>query len=202
MLIQGKAKFIPRAKVPAPMDGVHVNGKDGLLKGTHAVLLGENLIPKGRVGMYVRKNEETGIKVFYSLSWGKAQKLSYVKKIFRKWRRLYEIGVSPKPEKIVTVEINLTYKGKKHKAKALGIKTSHIHYPEDAWRDYMYGNPYRWDCLSHEEHPLHNPEGYMRFVKWAKKEQKKHGLETEGSYKLGDVVYCIKRKRYFLVDID
>jgi len=199
MLIQGKATFIPRAKVPAPEDGVHCNGKDGLLKGSHSVLLDGKLLPKGRVGLYWKKNEETGAKVFYSLAWAKAQKLKYVKRIFQKWSKLHALGIAPKPEKIVSVKIDLEYKGKKHKADAYGIKTQHVDAPEKAWVDYARGIPYDWTADSHADH---SPEGYLKFVKWARKTMKKHGLDMDGSGKLGDIVWSCRDKRWYWVDID
>jgi len=199
MLIKGKAEFIPRAKVPAPDDGVHCNGSDGLLKGSHSVMLGDKLLPKGRVGLYWKKNEETGIKVFYSLSWAKAQKMKYVKRIKRKWAKLYKLGISPKPEKIISVKIDLEYKGKKHKATAFGIKTEHVDAPEKAWIDYAKGIPYDWNADEHEDH---SPEGYTKFVKRSKKIMAKKGLSIDGSWKLGDVIWSCRRKRFYLVDID
>jgi hypothetical protein len=154
------------------------------------------------VGLYYRKDEDTGVKVFYSLSWAKAQRLSYVRKMCKKWKKLHHIGVAPPAEKIVKVKIKLNYRGKRHTSMAFGVRTRHIHTPEEAWKNYMYGKPYDWNCLDQSEHPLHNPKGYKAFVAWAKKKQREHGLKTEGSYKLGDVMYCVKRKRYYLVDID
>jgi len=63
----------------------------------------------------------------------------------------------------------------------------------------MYGRPYDWGA---DSHPDHSPEGYLKFVKWAKKEQKKHGVSTEGSYKVGDIMWSSTKKRWYLVDID
>jgi hypothetical protein len=100
---------------------------------------------------------------------------------------------------LVTVDINLLYKNTRHKAKAYGIKTEHIDYPVEAWRGYMYGQPYDWDA---DDHIDHSPEGYRKFVRKAKRLQKRYECEIDGSYKLGDVVWSCKRKRWYLVDID
>ena len=113
--------------------------------------------------------------------------------------KLYKIGITPKPEKIVTVKINLLYKNTRHRAVSYAIKTKNIDVPETAWRDYMYGKPYDWEA---DTHPAHSPVGYWKFVKDAKRLQKQHGCKTEGSYKLGDVVWSCTDKRWYLVDID
>jgi len=63
----------------------------------------------------------------------------------------------------------------------------------------MYGIPYDWGA---DPHPDHSPEGYLRFVRWAKKEQAKHGVKTQGSYKVGDVMWSCEKKRWYLCDID
>jgi hypothetical protein len=100
---------------------------------------------------------------------------------------------------MVLIKIDLTYKGEKHKADAYGIKTEHVNAPVKAWEDYMRGIPYDWTAVNH---PDHTPEGYLKFVKWAKKVQKEHSVETEGSYKVGDVMWSCRRNRFFLCDID
>jgi len=70
---------------------------------------------------------------------------------------------------------------------------------EKAWQDYMYGIPYDWGADSHLDH---SPEGYKKFVKWAKRTQAKHGVKTFGSYKIGDMMWHSKEKRWYLCDID
>ena len=97
------------------------------------------------------------------------------------------------------VKINLLFKNVRHHSDAFAIKTQHIDTPEKAWYDYMYGRPYDWKAVDHKDH---SPEGYLRFVKWAKRKQAEHGVKTEGSYKIGDVMWSCSRKRWYLVDID
>jgi hypothetical protein len=97
------------------------------------------------------------------------------------------------------VNVNLTYKGQKHEAKAYGIKTQHVDAPEKAWTDYMRGIPYDWSACCH---PCHTPEGYLKFVKWAKKKMAERGLSVDGSWKIGDVMYSSKHNRWYLCDID
>jgi hypothetical protein len=199
MLIKGNATFIPRAKVPAPNDGVHVNGSDGLLKGSHSVMLGDKLVPKGRVGLYWQKNDDVGVKVFYSFAWAKAQKMAYVKRIFKKWKRLYDLGIAPEPMKIVSVRVDVTYRGQRHKALAYGIKTMHVDAPKEAWLNYARGISYDWSA---DDHPEHSPAGYIRFTGHARRVMKKHNLEMEGSGKLGDIVWSCRKKRWYWCDID
>jgi hypothetical protein len=82
---------------------------------------------------------------------------------------------------------------------ALGIKTQHVDAPVKAWWDYVCGYPYDWKAV---DHPDHSPEGYLKFVKWAKRKQHANGVSTEGSYKIGDVMWSCTKKRWYLVDID
>lgn len=201
MRIEGDFEFIERVKVRPPNDGVHVAGQDGWLKGSHAVLWDGKLIPKGRVGMYVRNKQNTGVKVYWSLSWRKGQRAAYANRMMRKWLKLYKLGIAVQPHKVVGVKVNVTYRGKRHKGQTVGIKADHVHYPEDAWRNYMYGHPYDWNALDATEHPNHCPSGFRKFVKAVKSKMEKAGITMDCSFKLGDTVYCTKKKRWFVVDI-
>ena len=67
------------------------------------------------------------------------------------------------------------------------------------------GHPYDFNCLDQEEHPTHNPDGFLKFQNKVKKHIKSTGLKGrmsggDPSLKLGDIVYCTKKKRWYLVD--
>ena len=201
MKIEGEFLYIVRDKVPCPDDGVHRVGKDGIIKGVHSLMVGNRVVPKGQVGYYWRMNEDTGMKVFFSFGFLKAQKPKYVKRQFDKMRKAYKIRVCVKPIVITMVHQDIVYKKKRYKMSVPAIVEKHVHYPDAAWAEYAKGHPYDWDCLDQKEHPEHNPKGYHKFVDFAKKTMKEHHVKTDTSYKVGDVVYCTKTKRWYLVDI-
>jgi len=202
MNIVGKAKFISREKVKPPKDGVHVAGADGWLKGTHCVYFGDKLVPKGRVSFYWQKTEDTGVKVYYSFAWNKTQNAKYVRFVFKKMKALARLGICPQPEKIVDVKLDISHRGKRFRGHAIGLKVDHVRYPVDAWTAYAHGKPYDWNCLDQEEHPKHNPHGFLEFRRWAKKKMKDKHLSVDGSMKLGDVSYDMAKKCWLLVDVD
>jgi hypothetical protein len=175
---------------------------------------GETIVPRGMSGAYFRYKEDYGIKVFYSIQNDVCSRRKILRRQYRKQRKLYNLGVATKPHKIVTVHMNFKYYGKDQKfvrhvkKDALGIKVTHVSYPENAWEKYAQGYPYDWDSLDQEEHPLHNPAGYLSFCKRMKKILLKNKIFVCGGWpvkekknpKLGDVVYCTKKKRWYLVD--
>ena len=198
MKIEGEFLYIQREKHECPNDGVHRTGKDGLIKGVHSLMVGNRIVPKGQVGYYWRIDEEKGMKVFFSFGFLKAQKYKYVKRQYDKMRKAYKIGVCAKPYEIVEVKQDIIYKKKRYKMTVPAIVEQHIHYPEKAWADYAKGIPYDWSAIDHVDH---SPEGYKQFVDMAKMKMKENGIKTDTSYKVGDVVYCTKTKRWYLVDI-
>lgn len=105
--------------------------------------------------------------------------------------------------------MEIVFNGEKISTWAWGIKTEHIHYPKEAWEKYAQGYPYDFDCLDKTEHPDHTPEGYLKFCEYLTKKLKKAGVGVCGDYpfkekkipKLGDIVYCTQKKRWYLVDV-
>ena len=206
-----------RVKVKAPLDGVHRNSlRTGYLKGCRSVMLNdERLLPRGMSGFYIRHKKDYGIKVFYSMHNNRCCKKKTVIKQFKKHLKLYNLGVATQPLKVVTVELDFDYYEKnmkfaRHvKTEAYGIKVKHVFYPEDAWKKYAQGYPYAWECLDQKEHPKHNPKGYLMFAKKIKSILIKNKIYVCGGYpvkekkppKLGDSVYCTKKKRWLIVDV-
>ena len=172
-------------------------------------------MPRGVVGFYHRYKENKGAKVFYSFKNNSVCSKKYVSGQFRKHRKLYELGVAPKPHKIITVELDFDRYNKKGelerhvKKKAFGIVADHVHYPEDAWAKYAAGINYDFDCLDKKEHPKHCPEGYLKFCKKMKKILLAAKMTVCGEWpvkekknpKLGDIVYDTRKKRFYLVDV-
>jgi hypothetical protein len=85
--------------------------------------------------------------------------------------------------------VNLRVRGKRLQAWA--IKVRHVHYPEKAWIRFAHGKPYDFNCLNHDEHPLHTAAGAKAFIKKVSKRR----------MKIGDIVYCTKRRRWYCVDV-
>ncbi|HUV81580.1 MAG TPA: hypothetical protein VMW53_00680, partial [archaeon] len=75
---------------------------------------------------------------------------------------------------------------------------------EQKWLDYAMGHPYAWGS-----EPEHNIEGYLKFVSELKDFQRKNKISLSAATwkndevpKLGDCVYCVQTKRWYLVDLD
>ncbi|MCP3681768.1 MAG: hypothetical protein GY861_03670 [bacterium] len=216
MKIEGTVKEIVRVIKACPVDGVHrLSQKDGKkqMKGCRSVILnGKTLMPRGMSGFYLRYKDKYGVKVFYSMGNNVCSKMKTLKKQFKKQNKLYKLGVATQPHKIVTVKLDFKYYGKdgkyvRHvKKTALGIKVTHINYPEKAWKRYAKGHPYDWKADSHKDHC---PKGYLRFCKKMKKILLKNKIYVCGGWpvkekqnpKLGDIVFDTKKKRYYLVDV-
>jgi len=186
MKIEGTTKKIERVVMEPPKDGVHVLGKDGTIKGTRAVYIGDTLVPHGQVGFYWRIGD-IGYKVYWSITKKHACSKKVVYNTFRFMRKMSKRGICPPVHKVKYVKVKLDDRSRW----AYAIKMDHVHYPEVAWEKFSQGYPYDWNCLDQKEHPDHNPEGFNRFAARLKKK-----------LKVGDVIYCTKKKAWFQVDCD
>ena len=193
--IKANVKLIPREKIVPPKDNVHRAGKEGFIKGVHSLLFDGRVTPKGSTAFYWRMDEKTGLRVSYSFSWLGPLKEKVVKRDYKLMKQCYQKDIAPKVYGMETVALDLYYEHKKKHIKcfANAIKVQHVQYPAKAWAEYAKGKPYDWECIEDE---AHSPEGFLKFVNWAKPLAK--GIDT--SWKLGDVVYCEKKKRWYLVD--
>ena len=81
-----------------------------------------------------------------------------------------------------------------------------MHYPKKAWLDYAAGRPYDWKA---DSHPDHSPKGYHKFAERMKPLLLKSKIYICGDYpvkekeppKLGDVVWDMSEKRWYVVDV-
>ena len=216
LTIEGEIKEIQRIKVEAPKDGVHRIGKDGCIKGCRSVWLGDKLIPRGMTGFYWHYDQKPGlgIKVFYSLANQTKCTKKAVEKQFDRHRKLFKAGLACEPHKIMNIALDLKYFDKEGKSTGIhttcfGIQVDHVFYPEDVWEKYANGHPYDFSCLDTNDHPEHTPDGYKRFVERIRRVCISKKIYVCGDFpvreteppKLGDVVYCINKKRWFLVDV-
>ena len=195
--IKAHVKTIARAKIKPPDDGVHVAGRTGFIKGCHSLWFDDKLVPKGQTAFYWAGITK-GIRVSYSFGWFKPLPIATVKRDYSTMKKCYALGVAPKPHGITKVALDLVYehagKKKRIKCNASGILVDHVHYQPEAWQAYAEGQPYDWGA---DDHPDHRPDGYRAFVKEAKWKVK--GL-IDTSWKLGDVLWCTNKKRFYLVD--
>ena len=194
--ITADVRVINREKCACPNDGVHRTGKDGSIKGCHSLWFNDKLVPKGQTAFYWRLNEDQGLRVSYSFDWLRAISEGVVEREYHKMQRMYALGLSPRPFNMDCVKLHLNYRHEHKKISTLAycILVQHCHYPEKAWLDYANGKPYDWSAVVH---PSHTPEGYKAFVEHGKKTS--NGL-VDTSWKLGDVVWCCKEERWYLVD--
>ena len=202
--IKGICVRRPRAQIPAPNDGVHRNGSDGFIKGAHCAHLNDDSkypMFHGQVGFYWRTGEDTGLKVYYSIKHGSNAGKKWVASARSRMKKLAELGICPKPGKIVQVKVDLRYKDKVHKKKVVyALEVEHVHYPT-TMEVYAHGYPYDFSSY---EHPDHTPARYLRTKKKIDKTLRKLKMReikyVGDSYKIGDVVWCCKKNKWMLVD--
>lgn len=209
--IEGTVELIQREKIVPPKDGIHRAGKEGFIKGVHSVMLNDTLIPKGSVGFFYPLGKEKGVKVylggFPNKPW--ASKLKVVQHGFKNMSKLNFVGLAPTPHKIIGVKIRYMFKDNVMVKYAYGLKVDRCHYPPHTWKWYAKGLPYRFDTLRCKDHPKHTPDGYFDFCKRLKEFCKNSKMvlscfdyRKDAGPKLGDVLYCMKRKNWYLVDCD
>jgi hypothetical protein len=203
LTITGTVKEIERAKVLPPDDGVHrASTKTGYLKGVRCFMLNGKLMPKGQTGFYHRYKPDFGLKVFYKVDNEGCHRAGR-KAVMKEWRnrqKLTPYNVIPKSTKVVKVKLDLKYGKRRIQTWAYAIKVAHVHYPKAAWETYAKGYPYDWDAV---DHPKHTPDGYKAFADKVYAACKKTGVTVCGGDKrpkLGDIVWCTKRKRWYQVD--
>lgn len=209
MKIVGRFETIDRVKVPCPQDGVHqASDKTQLMKGCHSVwFTDENgkrtLCPKGQTAFYYNYKDGLGLKVFFRVDDRDGLHAFRKGVLLQEWGnrvKLYKAGVAPRPYKIKWVKLDVRL-GKDHfKGSAWAIKTQHIQAPQQAWEDYARGIPYDFTSF---DHPLHSPEGYKAFCKEVLHALKKTGVvicKGKPSLKLGDCIFDIVTKRWYLCD--
>ena len=214
MKISGVVKEIPRELVIPPDDKVHrVSRKDGLMKGCRSVMLNDKtLMPRGMTSFWIHNKKNTGIKVYYSFHHNKRCSKKMVKNQFKRHYKLYKLGVACKPYKVVEVKLDFDRYNKAQefdhhvKMRVFGIKANHVFYPENVWADYARGKAYDFKAV---DHPNHSPKGYLKFCKKLKKILLKNKIFICGDWpvkehenpKLGDIVWCCKKERWYVVDV-
>lgn len=197
--ISGKLIRNERAKINAPKDGVHRCGADGMIKGAHSFYINGKFIPHGMVGFYYQLDDDWGLKVFCSPKTGHTRSKDYVRAVRNRMKKYHNIA--PAVSGIEKVEVDLAYKDRHYHKTVYALKVQHCQWT-DAWAKYTDGHPYDWSADDHKDH---SPEGYKKFKKLIDKtlshETKKELEKIGDSYKLGDVCWDTKTKRWYLVDL-
>jgi len=70
---------------------------------------------------------------------------------------------------------------------------------EEELKKFAQGQIYDFNCLDKQEHPDHTPQQYQSFRKEAIRITAKLKVKYRG-VKLGDILYCMNKKRWYLVD--
>ena len=163
------------------------------------------------MGFYWRLDESTGLKVYMGFPTGKkpwVSKPRVVQKAHKTMNLFYKAGLSPEPMGIQRVYVALGMPKDVKPDTVIdtpwALRMQHIHYDENKWFDYAMGRPYAWG-----EERDHCPEGFLDFVSKVKAFQKQHKIKlsaatwkTDEVPKLGDVMWCTKKERFYLVDVD
>jgi len=147
------------------------------------------------------------MKVYIGFPTGKkpwVSKRNVVKKAFKTMQTFHEAGFSPEPFGIEQISLDVRIDGRRVHEKPWALRVQHVYYDEQKWLDYAMGHPYAWGS-----EPEHNIEGYLKFVSELKDFQRKNKISLSAATwkndevpKLGDCVYCVQTKRWYLVDLD
>jgi len=180
MKLHGEFIKLKKVKHKCPKDGIHKRDKHGNIGSKGILLFGDKVIYVGKDCFYFKLSDEKGIKVYYSIIEGKARSLDFVEKSYEKQNRLYDDGYSKKAFKILPILL-ISYNIKCH-----GILMGNVQVPTRAWIEYYLGYPYRFTNVNGN-----SINGYKDFIK---------GTKGLASSKLGDVGYCTKDKRWYVLD--
>lgn len=210
--LTGSIKTFPRGYLP---DGVSVDrgiydlSNAELKKGRRqikgvlgAVLNDKQFIPYGQNGFFyslLDKNPELGVKVYYSIQRRKAHHKLIQGRIWRNYVSCYEAGISPEPISVTDVQLDLLVDNRKVKLSCFGLIIQKACYPESALEQLARGQFYDFDCLDKEVYTNHSPQAFKRFRRKASKIITQLGISMAG-VKLGDIIYCMRNKRWYLVD--
>lgn len=203
--ISGKIKLYPRVALPELVDphGVYDLSREDLkkniikIKGVLKATLNGEYLPYGLSGFYHCLSPTTGVKVFYSLHRFKST-ASKIDSEYTNVRRCHELGFSVRPLGVEDVCLGVTAGDRRIDVRTKGIMTRRVNTPL-TMRDFAVGEYYDFDCLDREEHPLHSPQGYKAFRQSVTDSINRRDMIRVG-VKLGDIIYCMTDKRWYLVD--
>ena len=202
--INGEIKLYPRIALNNFCDPNNVYDlsnmdlKKGIkkIKGVRKATINNVFVPFGVNGFYYKLSNDIGIKVFYSFVNFKKTS-NCVSKEFRNIKKCYNLGLSINAIEIKDVELDFNGDIDGHII-TKGIITNHLDVP-NVIDDFAIGKYYDFNCLDEIEHPLHNVDGFKIFRQHVIDVARKNNLKNICT-KLGDIIYCIRNKRWFLVD--
>jgi len=171
------------------------------IKGLFGSFLNDDLfVPFGVHGFfYSIPDTNLGVKVYYSIGRNEVKPITSSQPALNRYIACYNAGLSPKAISIVNVDLNLDIKNKKVQTKCFGILSEKVYYPEEELKKFAQGQIYDFNCLDKQEHPDHTPQQYQSFRKEAIRITAKLKVKYRG-VKLGDILYCMNKKRWYLVD--
>lgn len=191
IVIKGEATKIPKGNYKCPKDGIHRRKKSGRIRGFWGLKLANTHIFYGNWAYYV-----AGYKVFYSFKFGKTSKtVEEVKKTISMMDLLKEF--CPQISMVDEVTTDLIVDRRRFKAVSPAICMQHVNYPEKAWVAFAKGKPYDWKADSHVDH---SKEGFLRFRRQLESITKNFEYDFD-SFSIGNIVWCIDKKRWYLVDV-
>ena len=200
ILVHGKVKRPQAVHRKAPKDGVHrVKSKDGTIRSPMTFKIGKDRAYGGNEGIYVRVREDIGCKVYYALRLNTVRTEEQVKSVMGWMERYADLGICARPRGITRAYIDLVYEGQHIERKVWGILVEHVFYPERAWYKYCLGYPYDWIADNHEDH---NPHGFKRFCKRAKKHMGKLVEVQDKALTLGGCAWCARKQKWLIIDVD
>ncbi len=171
------------------------------IKGMFGSFLDEELfVPFGVHGFfYSIPDSKLGVKVYYSFDRGTARSKSASQKTWNRYKSCYDADLSPKVISMVDVNLDLIVNSKKVQTKCFGILSEKVFCPEDELKKFAQGQVYDFNCLDIIEHPKHTAQDYQYFRDEVIRTTAKLKITHRG-VKLGDILYCMNEKRWYLVD--
>ncbi len=171
------------------------------IKGFHGAYLGKTFLPYGENGFFFPIDKKTGVKVFYSITRNSIFSKQEVKLRFKQYQECQKLGLSPEVHELVKVRINILIMNRKKRVRktVYGILIDRVHFPIEPMLQLAQGLLYDFDCLSRKQHPKHTSEQFLEFRQHVGQSLKGKKLRDIGK-KIGDIIYCIERKQWILVD--
>jgi len=198
--ITGKARKIKKGNHRCPDDGIHRKKNSGRIRGFWAAEINNVYIYYGNWSYYIKldndNNVSFGCKVFYSFKFNKTTKTRQEATVtFDMMSRLKEF--CPEVYYIDEVKTDIVFPERLCMAISPVIYMQHVYYPERAWLKFAKGKPYNWNA---DEHRNHSKSGFIEFRRNLEDHIKSIDYDFD-SLSIGNIVWCTKQKRWYLVDV-
>ncbi|MGW8324087.1 MAG: hypothetical protein ACWGNI_00195 [Desulfobacterales bacterium] len=190
--IKGTAKKIKKGYYKCPNDDIHRKKDSGGIRGFWAAKIADTYLYYGNWSYYMN----TGFKVFYSFKFNKTTKTKVeVQTTVDMMRQLKDF--CPEVYYIDEVKTDIQFKERRCTDISPAIYMQHVHYPEKAWLKFAKGKAYNWDA---DSHPAHSKKGFLEFRGRLEDVVKDIDYNFD-HFSIGNIVWCILEKRWYLVDV-